>query len=419
MKKLNKNWSIIVYILVLVIITMFLWVIVFDSNISLTSERKVENIDNILMNNILYNGKLAIKYDKKLNSNWSWFIDNLSCPNNVYMSWDTWREINSPNELVSPTKHTQTWAYCSWTYTQTKYGPTCWIPIMPCTKTYWSSRPFTIKFNNDYTNFSWASYFWEDVTLANTYEAQFHDSDNTKMTFTNSPWSDLIDDNFNSDNYNVNSTWSAATWVVYPLNSNWRVFEDDDVKARKIAYSYITPEAWYVNVFWSNTKMSNFIDKNINNDDNINIKIWEVGSWTLYFDIDEAVDFRIVEFDKNRFDTTKELIATQVYEKSFTWGIIWYLQLNSWQISFSDIHTSNDFIFDFKTKDYAVFLKNKSILKSTILCRISWEDKSSWKGIYLVPLDDSDNIIIKYLWWNIIKIDSDYIYKIEEVYWEK
>jgi hypothetical protein len=336
------------------------------------------------------------------------------------MSWNTWKEIDSPNSLISPTLETKKWAYCSWTYTQTKYGPTCWMPMMPCIKTYWTLWPFSIDFNNNYTNFSWATYSGETVlvnTALNPYEAQFHDSDNTKMQFTNSPWSDLIDDNFNSDNYNVNSTWSAATWTVYPNNSNWKAFWDDDADARKITYSYIYPEAWLVNVFWSNSKNSKIIDKNSNNDDNINMKIWDTSNWILYFDIDEEIDLKIVEFSKSDFDTTWELTPIKTYNYTSTGWEIWYLQNNAWTLSFSDISTANDFVFDFKNEDYAIFMKNNS--SETIFYRIRWYDKTTWKWLYIVPIDDSDPIIIKVLWAWIIKSWANYIYKFLEIVGEK
>ncbi len=425
MKNLNNKGSVFIYILILVIITMFLWTIIFDSNSSLTNERKVENIENILINNIFYNWRLAIKYDKLLNSNWTWFVDSIACPKyvdsfnqKIHIEGDSKKQYNDWTQLIAPTNHS--WAYCSWTYTPHTYFWVCppplpWVPSCHEWIVNWSSNPFSILFKNDYSDFSWASYLWEKVALSWNYHAQFHDSDNTKMDFINSPWSDNIDDNFNSDNYKVTSTWN----IYYPKDANWNIFADDDIKARKIVYWYITPENWYLNVFWSNSKFSKIIDDNINNNDNINIKIWNVSSWTLRFDVDEAVDLRIVEFDKNRFNATWELSSIKTYEKTLTWWIAWYLQLVSQQLDFSDNHTANDFIFDFKNNDYAIFMKNRSAVWATIFYRITWEEKNTGSWIYLVPIDDTDNNLIKYYWWSIIKKDADYIYKMEEVYGEK
>ncbi len=397
--KNNKDWSILVYVIILVIITMFLWMIIFNNSIVLENYKKIENIDTILAESIYYKWKLAIKYDKTINSNWTGFIDNLSCPNSVYMSWNTLINNSINTQLFSPTSNSQTWAYCLGTY---------------------YLNNFFIDFNSNFSNFSWATYSWETVTIntaLNPYEAQFSDSDNTLMQFTNSPWNDNIDDNFNSDNYNVNSTWSAATWTTYPVDSIWNAFWDDDADARKINYYYIYPEAWLVNVFWNNSKTNKIIEENINNDDNINMKIWDSSNWILYFDIDEKVDLKIVEFSKTKFDTTWELIALETYNYSSTGWEIGYLQNIGWTLSFSDISTVQDFIFDFKNNDYAIFMKNNST--GTIFYRIRWYDKTTWKWLYIVPIDDSDSAIIKILWAWIIKSGADYIYKILEIVGQK
>ena len=88
----------------------------------------------------------------------------------------------------------------------------------------------------------------------------FLDSDNTLISFSVSSlaWVDSIDDNFNSDNYQAGSTWNT----YYPNN-----FQDDDNLARKLIYSYITPNSWFVNIFWSNSNIAEFINDNSNNND--------------------------------------------------------------------------------------------------------------------------------------------------------
>jgi len=393
--KQNKEASILIYILILVIITMFLWMIVFQNNSTIRQYKKIENIDAILLNWIYSKWKLAIKYTKELNSNWSWYIDNFSCPNAVTMSWIINLWINSTS-LYSPTSSNI--AYCSWTYL-------------------WNN--FWIFFNTNYNNFSWAIYKSEKENLVDVwwwiFEAQFSDSDITKISFngTSLAWIDNIDDNFNSDNYRTNSTWSVASWINYPNDDLWNPFEDDDVKARKISYSYIYPSAWLVNVFWNNYKTDKIIDENTNNNDNINVKIWNTSTWILHFDIDGKIDLKVVEFNKSRFKDYWELLAIKTYNYSSTGWKIWYLQNNSWLLSFSDIPTTSDFIFDFKNNDYWIFMENTSTW--TILYRIKWYEKPTMKWIYLVPFDDSDDIIIKYLWASIIKKGSDYIYKILEI----
>ncbi len=393
--KQNKKASILIYILILVIITMFLWMIVFNNNSTLRYYKKIENIDTILLSTIYSKWKLAIKYTKELNSNWNWYTDNFSCPNSVTMSWNVNIWINNTS-LYSPTSSQN--AYCYWTYS-------------------WDD--FLIFFDNDYANFSWAIYKTEKELLVDiwwlNFETQFSDSDTTKINFNGAGLGgiDSIDDDFNSDNYRTNSTWTVSSWTDYPDDNLWNAFEDDDVKARKVNYSYIYPNSWLINVFWNNYKTNKIIDENTNNNDNINVKIWNTSTWILYFDVDEKIDLKIVKFDKNSFENYWELLELESYNYSSTGWEIGYLQNDSWVLSFSDNPTTNDFIFDFKNEDYWIFMENTSTW--TILYRIQWYEKTTMKWIYLVPFDDSDDIIIKYLWANIIKKGSDYIYKMLDI----
>ena len=131
----------------------------------------------------------------------------------------------------------------------------------------------------------------------------------------------------NSDNYQAGSTWNT----YYPNN-----FQDDDNLARKLIYSYITPNSWFVNIFWSNSNIAEFINDNSNNNDSLNAKLWQTGSWYLYLDVDGSFSLKLVKFNKSSYDDTGELIPFEVLETSNIWASIGYIRNNSWVLSLAD-----------------------------------------------------------------------------------
>ena len=95
----------------------------------------------------------------------------------------------------------------------------------------------------------------------------------------------------------------------------------------------------------------------------------------------------------------------------------WYLQNNSWALSFSGNITWSEYSFDFTLNDYAIFLKSTGTW--TLLYKIKWET-TSWTWIYITPIDDSDSKIVRYLWNEIIITeDWEYISKQLELIYKK
>ena len=144
------------------------------------------------------------------------------------------------------------------------------------------------------------------------------------------------------------------------------------------------------------------IDENTNNNDNLNIKIWDVDSWVLHFDIDKPYFIKLVMFNKNKYIATNELVSLWTLDWSgLAW--IWYLQNNAWVLSLSGWITWNEYVFDFLNNDYALFIKNN--WTGALLYQVTWETTTgTW--IYITPIDDSDSEIVRYI-WNEILLDTD------------
>jgi len=369
MKIYKKAW-VIPYVLILTSLALILAVIVMDNYSALTMNKNYYDIDAKLLNNINFDWWVAVKYDKYLNSDGSWFIDNISCPTNFTMSWTTNKETNVNTSL-----------YITWS-------------TISCSGSY-NSKNLQIYFNSDITDFSSSKFDWSFIIIA-SWQWNFNDWDSTKIDFSSSSylvWEGL-DDNLNSDNY----IWTS-TWVVnYPNN-----YVDNDDLARRRLIWYVSYTAWFKKVFWNNKKYINFIDKNQNNTWSLVEKIWDVQTGVLYLDIDKSYEIKLLEFNRNMYSDFNELHVISSQTWSATTAKIWYLQ-NDLSLSGS---IWNPYSFDFKNKDYALFLRKTWTW--TLLYNIKAIDLISNNEIYINPIDDSDDNIITYF-WNEIFIDKDWQY---------
>lgn len=384
MKK-EKKAVIFIYVLFLVTISIVFATILLSNSSYLFNITSYYNTSFLLLNNIKKDADILINVHKLKNSDWNWFIDNISCPlNSITMSGN----VNTDN-IWSSLINSWWIIYCEWNYL-------------------WDS--LKIYFNTWFTDLYQAEYKWSIVEIAWwLWLSNFLDSDNTNIDFSSYNYliADWIDDNMNSDNYMVTSTWN----IYYDYN-----YEDNDVYARKNFHWFVSVDDWYKKVFWNTSKINDYINNNINNDDNLNVKIWNVNSWYLYFYVDKDFDIKLVKFNRNSYENLNELIV----EQTFSWHLNsseWYLQNNFWNLSLTWTITWNEYLFDFQNNDYAIFIKNVSTW--SLIYEIKWETSSgSW--IYITPIDDSDINVIKYL-WNEILIDEDwrYISEKKELYFEK
>ncbi len=361
------------YTLFLISIAMIMALVILNLSIEIFNNNEYQNIVRKLSNNIVYKADLAFKYNKLLNSNGSWFLDTTSCPTSISMSGS-----------ISSGVVASTVGYSSWR--------------LICSGTY-SGTWFQILWNNDYSAFSWAYFRGTSIVFATgaTASGTFTDIDNTRMSFTTTwlGWIDNIDDNLNSDNYKVTSTGA----VYYP---NWG--EDDDVLARKTIYFYLPPGGGYTNILWANTKYNDFIKNNANNTDTLNKVIWQVWSGHIFLDVDKNFSLKVVKFNKTKYNTYKELEPIEVFKSPQMFGRLWYIQNNGTvSTGWIDTKTWQEMIFDFINNDYAIFLSNYSTW--TLFFNLKWFSTTG-SGIYVSPINDSDVVIFKYLWNDMI-MDSE------------
>jgi len=378
----SKKATVFVYTILLVFVSMIFASVILSENEFLYNTSKYFKNDYNLYSNIKNDSDILIKINENLNSNWSGFVDNISCPDltSVTMSWI----INTANIW---TQIVNSWSiYCSWTYL-------------------WNN--LKLYFNTWFTDIVSANFSGSTISITSwVWDTAFSDTDSTQIDFSSYNLStiDLYDDDFNSDNYMITSTWNTSSWTYYP-NS----FQDDDIDWRKKIIWFVSENDWYKKIFWNSLKYKEIINNNTNNNDNLNIKIWEVTDWYLYLDIDSAAEIKLVEFDNNKFKNYFTLEPIKVYNDTLLTSS-WYLQNNSWSLSLTGTITWDEFNFDFKNWNYVLFLKKSN--SWSLVYNIIWVT-SSGTWIYITPINDSYSDFIEYL-WNEIIIDSEWSFVSEE-----
>jgi hypothetical protein len=273
------------------------------------------------------------------------------------------------------------------------------------------------SWNKQYLNFKEIKIYEAILSWSKSrkWEREFNDSDNTLISFDDTwvGWWDNFDDNFNSDDYKVGSTWS----INYP---GW--FQDDDVIPRLTIFWDVRKGNAYQNIFWSNYKTNDFVENNTNNNDSLNLKIWDITDGNIYLDFfsdskDIKYDLKVYQFDRNAFKDENTLLLIKSYKIDNLTMNSWYIQLFNWELWLSTTRTSNTMSFDFKNNDYAIFVINK--LDSNLSYRITWES-STGTWVYINPIDDSATWTIKSLSNHIIIWDEkNFIWEQFVIVWNK
>jgi hypothetical protein len=112
MKIKNKKASIFVYVLILINISLIIWYVVYNNTYILNNNidiwRNSEEVFSVLSDK----WNIAIDSVRQYNSNWGWFTDFISCPQNITMSWST----NRVEWLSSEMRYNFGTVYCYFEY---------------------------------------------------------------------------------------------------------------------------------------------------------------------------------------------------------------------------------------------------------------------------------------------------------------
>lgn len=327
----------------------------------LEADYNVRNLDIFFVDALKSQAELWLKYTKDMNQSWSWFHDTVWCPQDISFSGST-----VTASWVDTILRNGSWFfYCSWNYD----GDEFWVYFNPTTT------------DTEFLQFRSNEIFFRDANKTGT----LWDGDATYVDGTASfPLiSDAIDDDYNSDNYRISSTGS----ILYPDG-----YTDDDSDARLKKFWYTSPGSSWNNVFWSYKKMQEYISENTNNIAPYRLLDTATG-WVMYIDVDTEFELQLIKIDRNSYDTIKQLKVLESFT-SATWSTasIWYLQDD---MTLAENITWNEYIFDFTSFDYALFIKNNHP-SNTLFYQIELKD-TSWVPIYHVPIHDDSDTFVSYL----------------------
>lgn len=363
--------TVLVYTMVLVVIGVFMATVVLNIAVQLSVEYDLRNIEISIWEIIKTKWDLTIKYAKDVNQTWDGFRDILSCPENITLSWSTIRT--------------------TWVDTELRFIDDT---IVCHVNSAHSGNDLDIFFNSDYTDLEFAE-LWSSQVAINSWSLawNFPDSDSTNISLANNWYfsPDGIDDNFDSDNNNIFSSWS----LNYP---DW--YLDNDADARLLQYWYILEWSGFYNIFWSNSKIKKYIWDNSNNLDGINEILWDSSSTYLWIDANMDHAMYLYEIDKDIYDLSSELVVKSLLTWTGQTWWVWYIQ-NDLSISPDD---SNAYDFDFSSNDYAIFIENTS--SWALLYQLRAESWVTWSAVYINPLKDDDATILSHLWSHVF-IDDE------------
>lgn len=377
--------TVLVYTMVLVVIWVFMATVVLNIAVQLSVEYDNRNIEVSMASIIKTKGDLSIKYSNDLNATWSGYVDILSCPTGITMSWTT----------VSPWVVDTTIRYLD-------------NSIVCHASAAHNGIDLNIFFNSDYNDLEFAQFDGSQIGVnSGSLVWVFSDSDSTTITIPNTWYysSDMIDDNFDSDNYSTSSTWGT----LYPDG-----YYDNDNDAKLMTYGYILEWSWLYNAFWSNTKIKQYIQANPNNLNGIHQTLWSTWSWYLKVDINGDHAMFLYEIDRDIYNDSNEMVVNSVLTGTWQSGGVWYLQ-DDLSIATG---TGSAYNFNFIENDYALFIENTG--SWALLYQIRWESSVTWSWIYINPIDDTDESVLSYLWSHVLVDDQwKLIWDMFEVFWLK
>lgn len=370
----SNTWSVFIYAMMLVILWMYMALAVQDFSRDLDSYSQVRDLDMHMSEIIRGKTDIAFKYARRVNQTGSGFTDTLGCPQDITFSWSTLTTTGSILRYASGSM------ICEWVFDGNNFQ-------VYFNDTYTDTS--FLQYNNSQIVFnSWSSYSW---SIGDIYIDQ---GENFSLN------SDDIDDNFDSDNYSLSSTWA----VMYP---DWYI--DNDADARFLQFGYAPPSDDWYNVLWINQKVLDYIDENTHNISPW-VKLSEVGSGRVYMDINRDFDIQIYKLDRKRYSEKNELVIKDWWTYTGTGSRgIGYIQENTLQLAgtgalFND-PTWEEFVFDFTSDDYAIFIKNTDP-NQHLLYQIRVETETgSW--VYLVPMHDHEPSILSMLGNHIIHNPND------------
>lgn len=387
MKLINKKANAFVYTIIIINLTLIMALVVYNNIFVIKNNFNISENNAELTSSLKEKADIDIALVKQYNTNWWWFNDSISCPETL-----TFFKINSSWQIVSDWMTDSSLSYKNW--------------ISSCEFLYKWEKWYI---NIDNINFSYIDYHSRLINLVQTGSnlmTETMDNNQNYILFRKNSKLDNIDDDFNSDNFRAGSIDN----IQYP---DW--YYDDDIFPRLTLVNNISASEEFYNVLWTNKKILKKVDENIFNSDPTTslIKISEVDSWIIKLDISSTselnYEIKIIEFDREIYENSWELSANEIFNSTTLNSNSWYISINSdWNVILNKTKTLEEYNFNFKEKDYWIFIKNHSDWE--LLVNLTWEEKATGKNIYLNAINDSFDNKFEVFVNHIIIWENWYIY---------
>lgn len=144
----------------------------------------------------------------------------------------------------------------------------------------------------------------------------------------------------------------------------------------------ILQNTWFQNIFWSNEKVKESIQKS-DFDVSPNKKLSQIGTWVIYLDINQAFSGKIITFDTNLFSTSGKLVKKSefLFDRE-TWGI-GYLHTDGTLSS----GTWNLFEMNFWASDPAIFLAYNTWEIENLRYTLEVREQGTFSPVYIAPVN--------------------------------
>lgn len=364
MKIKNKKASVFVYVLILINVALIIGYVVFNNTYILNNNINIwKNAEEVFLK-LSDKANINIESVRQYNRNGGWFSDNISCPQNITMSW---------------TVDTQSW--------------------------------ITSEMNYDFgTVYCIFYYLWEPWRI-------YFDEDTQKFTsvYFKGELKDIINKAFNEGGELANS---SISWSWNPLTANdqpWKSFDDStstEYQSKRENYGSITYD------LWSEMKLSKIrIDKkskwpNFWNNGTMYLKNWWqtiLKTITLpwmndvnfvektldYWSYASADGIRFIQIKSDQLNVFLNIAEISVYLLAETWEIGWEAESTFWD---SD---STFFSFDSTGIGWEDWVDDN-------MNSDNYRSSSTWALWYPWDYLDDDITPRTTIFWNVSPNTSDY-----------
>jgi hypothetical protein len=308
----TKKWSILLYVMLLVNIALVVWIVVYNNSYVIVNNIDVWNNQEEVYSNIYNKWHIALESVIKYNTNGEWFLDGISCPQDITMSWSLNRTTWIPTTLVY-----QYWkVHCLGTYN-------------------WDD--FKIHYDDEVNDFSTAQYEWDIVNVI--------ESVGTEITVENSP--------INLSNWDISSSTPWRSYVkANSVDDNTSTWFDSNYRN---SVEYLEYEVWSNQSIWKIVIRKPSHWRGWSYWDNWNIKFYNGStqvfytslSWMkskTYHEIDLKYRWLTNDVDSIRLETNWRYLDVSEFEVYLLNTISAWSELWEWDRVFTD---SNNTLISF------------------------------------------------------------------------